>query len=171
MFGSLRFFLSAACIAQALIAPVAAADSPAGPFTEPRNAATGFAVTVWMAMDDTLGKHCGTLDGDAGQQARDALARWQGHNQKLVETAFTYMVALEGTIEASNGEAARRAFRNARQQEFMAAARQMQTTWFPEAQVDAERCLRLARQVSDGGYDIARTPEFHDTLQAMAAGR
>lgn len=43
--------------------------------TESGNIATGFAITLWMGMVDSLGTHCGALPGDVGMRNTRKMAR------------------------------------------------------------------------------------------------
>src|SRR3546814_9666037 len=56
-----------AVFALAICSSPARAESENLEITEARNAAAGFAVTNWMTVIDSLGKHCSELDEEAGK--------------------------------------------------------------------------------------------------------
>lgn len=59
---------------QAASAPEPAAAETGLNITEPRNAATGFAIVNWMTNVDAIGTHCSKLPGEAAERSIKAEA-------------------------------------------------------------------------------------------------
>jgi hypothetical protein len=145
------------------------APASAPNITELRNAATGFAITLWMVNVDALGDHCSKLDSPSDGQFLDTLKAWQGRNTPYVNAALEYMADIEDFISAEQGEAARKKFRAGRKAEFVAAARKSEAIWFPDGQIDEASCRHMAAFVANGSLDLDRNAEFFPILQALKA--
>ena len=137
--------------------------------TEPRNAASGFAVVGWMTYVDTASQLCANASATAAQRSRDALAQWQAHNMAYVEAAFAYMAQVERWLAIEHGEAARRQFREDRKREFTSAVRSAQTTWFPDAVPTEEGCIRFSESLASGSLGFDRHAEFFPILKELKA--
>lgn len=149
---------------------LAAAAPVSGPnITEPRNAATGFAITSWMIAVDALGNHCSKLGSPSDVQFADALKAWQGRNAPYVNAALEYMADIEDFVQAKQGEAARAGFRDNRNAEFAASTRKAEAVWFPDHSVDEASCRRMANRYADGSLDLDRSSEFFPILQTLKA--
>lgn len=148
---------------------VTAASPDVPHITEPRNAATGFAITLWMAQVDALGQHCAKLDEPSEHEFAPVLEAWQHRNARYVNAALEYMLDIEDYIFATRGEAAQKEFRVARAAEFAAATRKSEAVWFPDGRVDEASCRLLASQVASGSLDLDRHTEFFPILQGLSA--
>ena len=162
--------LASAIVLVALIATTDAAMAHSPPrlqITEQRDAAVGFAVTLWMTHVDALGKHCSALGGKSDSQFLDALTSWQKRNAPYLNAALEYMADIEDTIRASQGEAARQTFRDERKAEFVESTRKTEAVWFPDGKVDEPSCQHLATFVADGSLDLDKNRDFFPTLQEI----
>jgi hypothetical protein len=157
-------FLVLAGLGAALAAPADAPD-----MTEQRNAATGFAITLWMTHVDALGTHCAKLGGAAGADSMRALEAWQDRNMPYVNGALEYMADMEEFISAAQGEAARKSFRADRKAEFVASTRKSEAVWFPDGKVDETSCLHLASLVATGSLDLDQNADFFPVLETLKA--
>ncbi len=110
----------ATALAISLAGAAAAAEAPAD--TEARNAAAGFAITTSLTLLESLGKQCGTYEGEAGSQARAALQGWQQRNRRYLEPSLQRVLKLTDAVTATAGEAEGKAFADARKAEFTGAA-------------------------------------------------
>lgn len=160
----IEIVLAAAMQASPLATPPAATDVQ---ITEPRNAAAGFAVVMWMSHVDTIGSHCSKLPGKTAATSADALAAWQQRNSPYVNAALKYMARIEDMLGATHGEAARQQFRDDRKREFVSATHQAQSVWFPDAMVTDAGCLKLAAALDSGELDLRRQAEFFPILQQL----
>jgi hypothetical protein len=145
--------------------PAAAADTAF--ITEPRNVASGFAITAWMVHVDALGTHCSTIEGGAGKQSMDALASWQKRNVAYVDAALKYMAQIEDFISAKQGEVAREQFHADRKKEFVQSTRKAEAVWFPDGKIDNSSCLNLASHANDGSYDLDKDRKLFPSLQEL----
>jgi len=154
-----------------LFAQVATASEPSNApnITEPRNAAAGFAITLWMVNVDALGDHCSKLASPMSGQFLGALKAWQERNAPYVNAALEYMADIEDYIKATQGEAVRKQFRADRKAEFVASAQKAELVWFPDRKLNEVSCLRMARHAEDGSMDLDQNAEFFPILQAMKA--
>lgn len=154
--------LLAAGTAMAIPPPVGAPH-----ITEQRNAAVGFAITLWMVAVDALGDHCSGLGSPSDEQFLAALKAWQGRNAPYVNAALEYMADIEDFIKATQGEPARKQFRADRKTEFVASARKAEVVWFPKGRFDEASCQHMANQVASGVMDLDQNAEFFPILQTM----
>ena len=150
----------------AAITTTAAAESAKD--TEARNAAAGFAITTSLTVMESLGRQCGTYEGDAGTQARTALQGWQQRNNRYLEPALQRVLMLTDAVTATAGEADGRAFAETRKAEFTGAARKALLEMFPDGGVTKATCGRIVAATEEGLYDYRQHAEFFPTLQAMA---
>lgn len=148
-----------------LIAP-AAAETVAD--TEARNAAAGFAITTSLTLLESLGRQCGTYEGETGSQARAALQGWQQRNNRYLEPSLQRVLMLTDAVTATAGEAEGRKFAAARKVEFTGAATTALRGMFPEGEITTAACARIAAATERGAYDYRQQAEFFPTLQAMA---
>lgn len=139
--------------------------------TEPRNAATGFAITLWMASVDALGTHCSTLEKESGKPFSNALESWKSRNAKYVDAALKYMVEREDDIAANQGEKTRQKFHDDRRAEFITATHAVEAVWFPDGKIDGASCRAVASHAADGSMDLHRNAEFFPVLQEIRADR
>jgi len=146
-----------------------AAPASAPNITEQRNAAAGFAITMWMAQIDALGDHCAKLGGPPDDEFMHVLKEWQDRNTPYVNAALEYMADIEDFISAKQGEAARKAFRAARKAEFVASTRKTEAVWFPDGLVDEASCRHMATFVANGSLDVDQNTEFFPILQTLKA--
>ncbi|MEO8811011.1 MAG: hypothetical protein ABI386_12280 [Rhodanobacter sp.] len=146
-----------------------AAPASAPNITEPRNAATGFAITLWMVQIDALGDHCAKLGGPSDAEFMHVLKAWQHRNAPYVNAALEYMADIEDFIAARRGEAAQKEFRAARKAEFVASTRKTEAVWFPEGMTDEASCRHMAAFVSNGSLDLDQNTEFFPILQTLKA--
>lgn len=151
----------------ALALPALAHSTQRLQVTEQRNAAEGFAVTLWMTQVDVLGKHCSTLGSKSDHRFREVLASWQKRNSPYVNAALEYMADIEDSIKASQGEAARQDFRNQRKAEFVESTHNSEAVWFPDGKVDEQSCQHMTSFVADGSLDVDKNKEFFPILQEM----
>jgi hypothetical protein len=135
--------------------------------TEARNAAAGFAVTSWMVQVDSLGTHCAKLEGQPGKDALHALASWQARNMPYVDAALTYIVRIEELLRTSQGEAARKKFRDDRAGEFVTSTRRAQVEWLPEGKATERDCLGLAMHAARGDLDLDKHAEHFAILRTI----
>lgn len=168
--GLLVFMTQAPCALQAR----AGQESITQPYermliTEPRNAAAGFAITSWMIYVDSLGTLCAKLDGPTGEDALHALSSWKKRDAPYVDASLTYIAQIEEQLLASQGEDARKQFRDQRKAEFANAAREAQVEWFPEGKATEHDCKNLATHAAQGDVDLDKHAEFFSTLQAIKA--
>lgn len=147
----------------------ASAPANAPKITEQRNAAVGFAITLWMFNVDALGNHCSKLGSPSDGQFLDAFKAWQDRNAPYVNTALEYMVDMEDFIAAEQGEEARRKFHADRKAEFVASTHKTELVWFPDGMIDEASCMRVANHMADGSMDLDRNAEFFPILQALKA--
>ena len=164
-----RTFAGFILLAAGSLDPVLAASPEAPHITEPRNAATGFAITLWMTQVDALGQHCARLGEPARLEFAPVLEAWQHRNAPYVNAALEYLADIEDYISATRGEAARKEFRAARSAEFAGATRESEAVWFPDGRIDEESCRRLANQMASGSLDLDRNAEFFPILQGLSA--
>lgn len=150
----------------AVIATTYAAESVKD--TEARNAAAGFAITTSLTVLESLGRQCGTYEGEAGAQARAALQGWQQRNNRYLEPALQRVLLLTDAVTAKAGEAEGKAFADARKAEFTGAATTALRGMFPEGEITTAACARIAAATESGAYDYRQHAEFFPTLQAMA---
>ena len=137
--------------------------------TEPRNAAAGFAIVLWMANVDALEVHCSKLNDESGQQSMSAIGLWKKRNATYENAVLEYMVRIEEWISSKHGEQARQDFRNERKTEFVKSARDTEAVWFPDGKIDERSCLRLASYVANGSLDIDQAKEFLPTILEITA--
>lgn len=156
--------LVAVSIDRAMAAPVSTPD-----ITEQRNAATGFAITLWMAEINALGDHCAKMGRPSDDEFVHVLKAWQDRNTPYVNAALEYMADIEDFISAKQGEAVRREFRAARKDEFVASTRKTEAVWFPKGMIDEASCRHLATLVANGSLDLDQNTEFFPILQALKA--
>ncbi len=155
----------AMALAMSLAGTATAAETPAD--TQARNAAAGFAITVSLTLLESLGKQCGTYEGEAGSQARAALQGWQQRNHRYLEPSLQRVLMLTDAVTATAGEAEGKAFADAREAEFTGAATTALRAMFPEGEVTTAACARIASATAGGAYDYRQHAEFFPTLQAM----
>ncbi len=165
----LRAVAAITALTAATIQQVSAAPADAPNITEPRNAATGFAITLWMTQVDALRDRCAKLGSPSDGEFRQALTDWQRRNAPYVNAALEYMAATEDFISAAQGETARKEFRAARAAEFAAATRKSEAVWFPDGRIDEASCRQMANFVANGSLDVNQNAEFFPILQTMKA--
>lgn len=160
-----------AAIAVLTAANIAQAAAPANvpDITEPRNAATGFAITLWMTHIDALGDHCARLGSPSDGEFMQVLSAWQRRNTPYVNAALEYMADIEDFISSTRGEPARRDFRAARKAEFVDSTRKSEAVWFPDGHIDEASCRHLAAFVASGSLDVDQNAEFFPILQQLKA--
>lgn len=78
-----------------------AAAFPRMEVTEERNAAVGFAITLWMTAVDALGTHCSALGCPSDSHFLVTLTAWQERNSPYVNVALEYMADIEDFIRVS----------------------------------------------------------------------
>ena len=166
--GTLGVRMGLVTILMASMGAAAAAETPAD--TEARNAAAGFAITVSLTLLESLGKQCGTYEGEAGSQARAALQGWQQRNHRYLEPSLQRVLMLTDAVTATAGEAEGKAFAEARKVEFTGAATTALRAMFPDGEVTTAACARIATATEEGMYDYRRHAEFFPTLEVMAQG-
>lgn len=147
------------------VATSAAANAPK--ITEQRNAAVGFAITLWMVNVDALGNRCSKLGSPSDGQFLDAFKAWQDRNVPYVNAALEYIVDMEDFIAAQQGEAVRRKFHAERKAEFIESTHKIERVWFPNGIIDEASCMRAANHMADGSMDLDRNAEFLPVLQAL----
>ena len=135
--------------------------------TEARNAAAGFAITTSLTLLESLGRQCGTYEGEAGTQARAALQGWQQRNNRYLEPSMQRVLMLTDAVTAAAGEAEGKAFADARKAEFTGAARNALLGMFPDGEVTEAACARIVAATEDGAYDYRQHAEFFPTLKAI----
>lgn len=158
-----------ALLAAAPIDRLVAAPANSPHITEPRNAATGFAVVLWMTQIDALGDHCAQLGSPSDGEFMQILKAWQGRNMPYVNAALEYMADIEDFISATQGETARQEFHAARKAEFVASTRKSEAVWFPDGQIDEASCRHMAAFVANGSLDLDQHAEFFPILQELKA--
>ena len=156
--------LTAVRVEGAVTAPASAPS-----ITEQRNAATGFAITMWMTQIDALGDHCAKLGGPPDNEFMHVLKGWQDRNAPYVNAALEYMADVEDFISAKQGDAARKAFRAARKAEFVASTRKTEAVWFSDGLVNEASCRYMAAFVANGSLDLDQNTEFFPILQTLKA--
>lgn len=155
-------------LATALMTFTAASPATGAPAdTEARNAAAGFAITTSLTVLESLGRQCGTYEGEPGSQARAALQGWQQRNNRYLEPALQRVLMLTDAVTAAAGEAEGKAFADARKAEFTGAARKALLEMFPDGGVTKSTCARIVAATEEGLYDYRQHAEFFPTLQAM----
>lgn len=137
--------------------------------TEQRNAAVGFAITLWMFNVDALGNHCSKLGSPSDGQFLDASKAWQDRNATYVNAALEYMMDMEDFIATQQGEEARRKFHAESKAEFVASTHKIELVWFPGGRINEATCMRVANHMADGSMDLDRNAEFFPILQALKA--
>ena len=152
-------------LAMSMVGTSAAAETAVD--TEARNAAAGFAITTSLTMIESLGRQCGTYEGEAGTQARAALQGWQQRNHRYLEPSLQRVLMLTDAVTAAAGEVEGKAFADARKAEFTGAARKALLEMFPDGGVTKAACTRIVAATGEGAYDYRRHAEFFPTLQAM----
>lgn len=156
-------------LAAASVDGAAAAPASAPNITEQRNAATGFAITLWMTQVDALGGHCAKLGGPSDDEFMHVLKAWQHRNAPYVNAALEYMADIEDFITAQQGESAQKEFRAARKAEFATSTRKTEAVWFPDGRVDEASCRHMAAFVANGSLDVDQDSEFFPILQTLKA--
>lgn len=135
--------------------------------TESRNAAAGFAITLWMANVDALGTHCSTLEGESDKPFTSALESWKRRNSPYVDAALKYMGEIEDHMAANQGEEARKKFRDDRKADFTQATHTTEAVSFRDGKIDSESCLNMANHAADGSMDLDKNKEFFPMLQEI----
>lgn len=165
----IRITTAVAILAAASIDGVLATSASAPNISEQRNAATGFAITLWMAHVDALRDHCAKLGTPSDNEFMHVLNAWQDRNTPYVNAALEYMADIEDFISVTQGEAARQEFRAARKAEFVASTRKTEVVWFPDGLIDEASCRHMAAFVANGSLDLDQNAEFFPVLQTLKA--
>lgn len=167
--GLTRAIAAVAILVAASLDGAMAGSASAPVITEQRNAATGFAITLWMAHVDALGDHCAKLGSPSDDEFMHVLKAWQDRNAPYVNAALEYMADIEDFISATQGEAARSEFRAERKAEFVASTRKTEAVWFPDGRIDEASCQRTAALVANGSLDLDQNIELFPVLQTLKA--